>query len=303
MVIREWRRRAGPWTTPALVMVEIVLVWSGRLRLRDAVIALIVVELLLALAVISRTTSAFRHFTSSRAEGKDAWRAAEDGLARLMPRRAVRVLLFEARLWVCCFQLILIRRHGPREGFSYHRGLQPMILIVLALVIIELGVLEIVLAAILGGSVWVWVALGVHVYAVVGVTGFLGSIRLRPHLVAPEGLRLRDGVLTDLVVPYDGVAGVRAVVQDNFGRSGFKIDRDGGSALLACGAATVRLDLRPRARIEVNGEARRAEFTHLAITADDPAGFVREVNGRLAKSAGTGRRRPGRHCGDAERGL
>lgn len=229
MVIREWRRRAGPWITPALVMVEIVLVWSGRLRLRDAVIALIVVELLLAVAVISRTTSAFRHFTSSRAEGKDAWRAAEDGLARLMPRRAVRVLLFEARLWVCCFQLILIRRHGPREGFSYHRGLQPMILIVLALVIIELGVLEIALAAILGG------------------------------------------------VSYDAVAGVRAVVQDNFGRSGFKIDRDGGSALLACGAATVRLDLRPRARIEVNG--------------------------RLAKSAGTGRRRPGRHCGDAERGL
>lgn len=285
-MIREWWRRAGPWITPALVVAEIVLVWSGRLRLRDAVIVLVVVELLLAVAVVSRSASAFRRFTSSRSEGNDAWRAAEDGLARLIPRGAVRVLLFEARMWVCCFQLILMRRPGARGAFSYHRGLQPVLLVVLALVILELGILEIVLAAILGGSVWVWVALGVHVYAVVWVIGFLGSIRLRPHLVAPDGLRLRDGVLTDLVVPYDGIAGVRAVARDNFGRSGFKIDRDEGSALLAYGAATVRLDLRPRARIEVNGEARPAEFTHLAITADDAAGFVREVKRRLAEFAG-----------------
>lgn len=78
-------RRIGPWITPVLVLAEVVLVWTGVLSLLDAVIV-IVVEILLAVAVIGRRTVAIRAFRGDRRGGEDVWTAAGNGLSEILPR-------------------------------------------------------------------------------------------------------------------------------------------------------------------------------------------------------------------------
>ncbi|MGH3624872.1 MAG: hypothetical protein ACRDQ5_24290 [Sciscionella sp.] len=158
-----------------------------------------------------------------------------------------------------------------------------MLLVVLALLVVEGAIVEFVLALILGESPWVWVVLGLHLYVLIWVGGLIGSLHVRPHLVEQRSLRLRDSVFTELSLPYAALADVQVARRANLGRSGFKLDRQQGSALLAYGEATVVLSLHPRSRIYRNGEPYEVEFTELAITADDPNGFRQVVDHQLAR--------------------
>lgn len=98
-MIRRGVRRIGPWTTPTMVAVEVVLVWSGWLSFGDAVTVLVAIELLLCIIVAHRMVAAYRRVRAARRDGYDAWRSAEDGLAEIVPRRLAHAILLEPQLW------------------------------------------------------------------------------------------------------------------------------------------------------------------------------------------------------------
>ncbi len=274
--MRRWWERIAPWLTPVLVVVEVVLVWSGVLSLRDAVIIIVVVEVLLAVTVVGRGIAVVRSFRAGRAENRDAWTAAEDALAQLLPRPGARVLLIEARMWVCLVQW-LARRRPPGATFGYGRSLRPLIRIVLAMLVVEGAVVEVVLVAILGHrSAWVWVALGLHVYGLIWMGGFLGSLTVLPHEIDDRYLRLRDSVFTTVVVPLASVVSVEQRRRGSSGRSGWKLD-DHGGALLAYGDASVRLVLCPDPGVLLGTAPAPEGLRTIDLTADDPAAFVRAV--------------------------
>ena len=270
---RTFWRRAGPWLTPALAAVEIVLVATRLVTLRDAVIVIVVVEAALAVTVAFRMRAAARRYRSERARGVDGWAAAEDGLARIVPRRLARVLLIEPRLFACLARWVTGRHEGRSPGaFGYHRGARPLFAVVVALVVIEGAVVDAFLAALTSGP-WVWVGLGVHLYAVVWLGGCYASLAVRPHRLSAGALLVRDGIFAELVVPYDAIARARVAHRPNFGRSGLRADDAGGGATLAFGDATVALDLaRPLA-----AGRRHTPITTLHLTADEPAAFVTAV--------------------------
>lgn len=284
-MIRRARRmwdRAGPWLTPALVAVEVVLVWSGPLSLRDAVVIGLACEILLWLTIAGRAIAGLRRVRAGRAAGMDGWQAAEDGLAQVIPRRAAKIVLFEPRLLVCLARW-LTGRHDARAAGAFGNDRWPRILIggAIGLTVVEGAVVDLVLALALPGSVWVWVALGVHLYGIVWLLGFYASYVTRPHLLDDQKLRVRDAVLTELVVPYAAIPRARAVTTPNFGRSGLKVDEARKAATLAFGDATVIIDLDPAQPVEIAGRTDSVSLTSLTITADAPRDFVRALRSRI----------------------
>jgi hypothetical protein len=269
-------RRIGPWLTPALVAAEITLVWSGLLGMRTAVGLGLGIEALLWAVVASRLLAGLRRFRAGRAAGLDAWQAAEDGLAALLPRPVARVILFEPRLWVCLIRWVTGRY--PKTGFRYDASLRTIIWAAAVLVAVEGAIVDLLLELLLPGSVWVWVALGLHLYGLLVLLGFLASWATRPHLLDEHALHLRDGIFTELVIPYSEITCARVARQPNFGRSGLKID--GSTGVLACGDATVALTLDPLRPLSVPNRSSSVPLASLVITADEPRPFVDALRAR-----------------------
>lgn len=268
-------RRIGPWLTVTLLAVEIGLVWTGILSLLNAVIIIVLVELMLILIAISRGVVAVRAFRTGRADGRDRWVAAEDGLAELVPRRLAHVLLIEARVWVCL--VLWLTRSRPRgRTFGYGASMRSLMRIALGLVIVEGAVVEAVLAAVLGrANPWVWVALGLHVYGLILIAGFLGSLSVLPHEIGRGLLVLHDSVFATVSVPLEAIESARVRRHGHFGRSGFKVED--GTGLLAYGDATVRIALVPGATVHV-GSRRAPAPRYIDVTTDDPETLVRALN-------------------------
>jgi hypothetical protein len=276
-------QRVGPWLTILLIAVEIVLVWTGVLSLLNAVIIIVVIEALLVVTALGRGVVAVRAFRAGRIDGRDGWAAAEDGLAELVPRQLARVLLIEARMWVCLIEWIT-RRRPPGRAFGYGASLRPIMRIVLGLLVIEGLVVEAVLVAVLGhGNPWVWVALGLHVYGLIWIGGFLGSLTVLPHKVGSTTLVLRDSVFAVISVPLTAIASVTERRRGHSGRSGFTVDD--GTGLLAYGDATVRIVLQPHAKVRVGTGPAPAGLRRIDLTADNPTAFVLAVHEARAQAS------------------
>lgn len=288
MIRRAWRR-AGPWLTPALIAVEVALVWSGELGLRTAVVVGLAVETLLWIAALEGIAAGIRRFRAGRATGMGAWQAAEDGLARLVPRPVAKVILFEPRLWICLTRWITGRYpRDPGRAFRYDASLRPIVWIALALVVIEGAVVDIVLELALPGTIWVWVSLGVHVYALLIVLGFLASWITRPHLLTENSLRVRDGIVAEMLIPYDAITTVRVAVRSNFGRSGLRVDETRGTVLLGFGDTNVDITLDPARAARITGHGHHSALTALALTADAPHDIVRALRRRTTEGSRAG---------------
>lgn len=156
-----------------------------------------------------------------------------------------------------------------------------MIWAVIGLVAVEGAVLDILLARLLPGSIWIWVSLGIHLYALLWLLGCLASFLTRPHQFEADALRLRDGVFSEMVIPYAAITGARIAVTPNFGRSGLKIDELRQAAMLAFGDGTVDLVLDPTQALQIGGRSQPSRLAGMAITVDKPQEFVTALRERL----------------------
>lgn len=294
-MLRTIRRRVGPWVIPAVVVIEVALVWSGVLSLVDAIVIVLVIEALLILTAAGRGVASVRRFRAERSAGRDGWTAALDAMSEMVPRPVARVLLIEARMWVCVV-LAVARRRPPPGSFSYGRGLRPMLVVALALVAAETVVTELVLYAILGPSAWVWVLLALHLYGLVWLGGFLASLSVVPHRVTGTQVVLRDSVMGVVTVPREAIVSVREEHRSYVGRSGLKIDDD-GSLLLTYGDAAVRLELDPDVPLDRDGEPFGHRVAVVRLGVDEPAAFVAAVRSLTASGGSADPGRRGRAAG------
>lgn len=201
-------------------------------------------------------------------------------------RRRPRLLLVEPRLLACLARWVSGRYEGTSpDAFSYDRGIRPLLGAVLVLVACEGAVVDALLAVLLPGTPWVWVALGLHLYALVWMVGFLASMVTRPHLLRPAALVVRDGIFAELVIPYAALAGARVARRPNFGRSGFKVDPHTGDALLAVGDANVAMDLVRTRPVPPPRAGPPLAMRTLRITVDEPAAFVAGLLRQLERLA------------------
>lgn len=277
--------RALKWVFPVLVIIEIGLVQTGVLSLKDALFLIIGVEALLALVAGRQMITTFRRYRANRAAGFNPWEAIEEGLKVFFPRKLARVISLEPRLWVCLWQWLFHRRPLGPDEFSYRkRSIMGVLLIVAVLTAPgEILLWEIVIP-------WNWlrlVLLVLSLYALLWIFAFYASLVVLPHRLKPEMALLQFGALAEGKIPYAAIDSVEVDQRKApDGREGLRLSPDKSAAYIGVGGKTdVTIQLRePLALAGLLGPT--SPVTTVCVAADEPERLARELGVRIRAEAG-----------------
>jgi hypothetical protein len=263
---------------PALVLVEVLLVRTGRLELRDAVLIVVGLEALLLLVAGRQVLAARRSYRTGRSAGLDFWQAAEEGLAVLLPRPAAKVVVNEPQLLACLFAWIFRRAKPGPEDFTYHQeSYAGAFVLTIALV----APVELLLVHLIIPWTWLkWLHLILGVYAILWLLALRAATATLPHRLESAGLRLRYGVFARGFVPYSRIERVeRRRLKSPAAGDGLRTGED--CAYLAVNGKT-NVSLHLNAPASVEGFLRPTppvQTIHLAV--DEPGRLARELQKRL----------------------
>lgn len=155
-------------------------------------------------------------------------------------------------------------------AFTHHRAAAPILWIVIALSVVEIGLVHLLVAS-LNPTVGALV-LVLSVLSLVWLLGLANALAKRPLLVSDAGVRLRLGLLLDLWMPRDAIASVHAVTDaGDLRRPGFL-----KAALIAYPDTVIEL-ARPLA-------VRRRPIATIALRPDDGPAFRAAVEALLTAS-------------------
>ena len=156
------------------------------------------------------------------------------------------------------------------------------------------GAVSVLLWAFIGGSAVELVALHLilpwetvrlvadvlGVWGLVWMIGLAGSYRVFPHLVTDEGVRVRNGHTTDLLVPWDAIASVRTRERSAPSSRAVQLDPATRSlSVVVAGRTNVELVLGRPLTLTVKGV--EEEVLEVRLLADEHRDLLREVRARL----------------------
>ncbi|HSU13013.1 hypothetical protein [Longimicrobium sp.] len=124
-----------------------------------------------------------------------------------------------------------------------------------------------------------WVLTGLSFYSVLWLVGLARSILLRPTVVAPDGLHVRLGLLTEARIPFDRIAAVTEV-------------RAASASRRAPGYLHAAVFAAPRVMIELNGEIeargmygmRKRGITRVGLLVDEPRQLAATLAERMPRA-------------------
>lgn len=160
------------------------------------------------------------------------------------------------------------------QAFDYHRYLAPLIYTLLVLQAIELGVTHLLVWHWSPTAAWILFALGLG--GALWLVGLAQGFRIHPVLLTDEGLRVRSGVLHDVFVPYDALAGVVT----GFDGTTVKARDTLNQAVLSW--PNVMLALARPVTVPSPFGGRR-EVERIALRIDDSAEFLAALQPRIAR--------------------
>ena len=134
--------------------------------------------------------------------------------------------------------------------------------------------------------------LAVGIYGLLWMIGMLASLRVHPHAVDDEGLRVRYGATADLRIPWWQIAAVRRRLRSHEGVRAVRVSGSGADRVLGVVISNqTNLEvvlLRPWPLLEARGDAGPVGVVRLF--ADDPGRLVTRLRlglqGRRAGDAG-----------------
>ncbi|WP_044564404.1 hypothetical protein [Azospirillum sp. B4] len=195
----------------------------------------------------------------------------EAAMACLLPPPFARLIAREQAL----LHLALFQWRVPPDvpagcqAFSYHRDLTPLMSGLLAAQVMEMVVIDVALGIHHRTAALILFAVGD--ISVVYLLGLTKSLRLRPVLLTPQGVRIRFGILADRLIAYDAIVDVR----DGAGLT--KRGPENHSPLLAPNVALTLAT--PLERRRFLRPART--ITTVALAVDEPQAFIRALRWRL----------------------
>jgi len=164
-----------------------------------------------------------------------------------------------------------------------------LLLIVSIWSVVEFVGVSTLVGLIWGNHWWAWLIVGLHAYGIIWLMGLLASFVTTPHRIEGDEFIFADGCLLEGSVKLDDIARVEQVkeIQPGFGgRTGLVLKDGGHSALFAFGPqVSVRLTLKPGARVDWRGRDVDADVRSVAFSADDPQALI---NALQAQAQGTG---------------
>ncbi len=268
------------WLLILLILLEVALVRSGWLSVREAVAIVVAIEGLLTVVAGIQAMQAIRRFRRQRAAGQHWLDAFEAALAVTMPQRLARLITLELRLWLCLIRWLSRRSQLGEHAFSYRTRSSLGALVVLVLVT---SPAEILLLELLIPWPWLrWTLLTLSIYALCWVLGLYASLVVLPHAVTDDGLWLRYGLLNEAFIPFAAITAVQVAPRAAPNHhDGLYVDRAERTAFLAVGGRTdVTIILRqPHAFRTAFGYSAPVETIHAAV--DHPQRLVNMLQARL----------------------
>jgi hypothetical protein len=285
---RQARERPGParplrvlkWATPAVVVVQGLLVAGGILPLGDAVLIALMAEIVLCGAALVLAAAAGGEYRRMRGEGAARSEALGAAARSALPSPVAKVALHEVRILHALWLAVRRREDVPPGAltFSCGRGQRPVFITIVVVSAAEVGVVHWLVP-------WDWarIALGLlGLYGIVWLAGLYQSFSRRPHYVHEGRLVLRCGMFGEVGLVLEEVESVSRSFRSWSMRS-FAVHGEQDDAaeisLTPSGMTDVVISLRPGTEVLAKGRTLGSPDVHVAC--DDPAGFVEQV-GRLA---------------------
>jgi hypothetical protein len=147
-----------------------------------------------------------------------------------------RVLAYEWGIWRSLFRWIA-RRPPTRDGaepYAYAGVVTPVIWVFIGVSAIEVPAVHLLLP---------WdgvrrIALVAGVYGLVWMVGVLAALRVHPHVVDGEGLRVRHGFSLDVHVPWEQIVAVRRRMRSQEGMRSVQLHEEGAVRALSVGVGS-----------------------------------------------------------------
>jgi hypothetical protein len=266
----------GRWLAVLVPLAEIVLVVSGFLDVRTAVLVGVVLEVLLAVVVVGEVAVFRRAYRRARAQGLARSAAAGAGFRAAWPPTVIALADAEIGLWRALWWAARRRRDvGPGElPIPYADRFTVVTWAICCLGALELAVVH-ALTARWPVARWALFALGV--YALLWVLAFSFSLRQRPHLLREGELVLRFGHFRTTPVPLATLASVTGSVIAGHQRT-VVLDCD-RLALPVMSDTNIELRFDPPVTVEV--KRRSAEVSGIAFYADEPREVLALLRSRM----------------------
>jgi hypothetical protein len=225
-----------------------------------------------------------RRYRKDRAARLDVEAALEDGLAVIFPRKVARLVALEPQTFVVLFRWLFRRRPYTAEEFGYNKRSPIGVLLIVLLMTapVELLLIELFVP----WEVVRWVLLILAVYSLLWLLAFNGSLRVLPHRLGAEGVRLRYGLLATGVVPYDQIASVTLEMRTGSDvKEGLQVVAEHTASIAVGGRTDVTLLLSEPVRFRtLLAETAPVSTVHVAV--DKPEDFVRELRLRTGVEEG-----------------
>ncbi|MEV0718559.1 hypothetical protein [Asanoa sp. NPDC050611] len=186
---------------------------------------------------------------------------------------------YERGVWVSLFRWVLRRPDpaGPGARFGYSATMMPVLLAFIGVSIVEIPILHFLLP---WRTVQI-VVFAVSIWGLLWMVGLLGAVRVHPHLVTADGLRIRSGFTVDAFVPWSAVAEIRhrnRPLEKSKGLQ-FAETADGGlvGKVVVLGQTNVEVVLTAPAEVGLS----RGPVTEVHFWADDARALVAAARANL----------------------
>jgi hypothetical protein len=197
---------------------------------------------------------------------------------RGMLRRAADL---EIGVWRSLYRWVRRRPLDLPEGTTAHpyaAGVAPLMWVFIGMSAVEIPIMHLLLPA----GWWRAGALILGAWGVLWMIGLLASMHVHPHLVDPDGLRLRYGSGIDVTVPWSAIDSVNRRSRNLPSSRTVQVDPgDGADACLLVVNSQTDVDIRLREPISLSLRRCPDPVLEIRCYADDPAAFVAAARGHL----------------------
>ncbi|GAB3337250.1 hypothetical protein RMN56_08275 [Micromonospora halotolerans] len=212
-------------------------------------------------------------------------------------RLARRAVAYEWGMWRSLARWVLRRPHPVAPGgetFAYVGVVQPILGVFIALSALEIPVLDLILRHTVGWPTVRQAFIVLGVWGVLWMVGLLASLRIHPHVVDDTGLRIRNGISLDVLVPWAAVDRVEARYRSLPSSRGVQYDPEDPAVLnLGVGSQTA-IDVVLREPLSVRLPKGPSEpVREIRLYADDPKALVARARRHLPATGTTAPQSPG----------
>jgi hypothetical protein len=183
----------------------------------------------------------------------------------------VHLVRFEISLYRSLTLWILRRPRVPKgaTAIGYVSGINVLLWAFIVVSAVELVAFHVILP-------WEIVRLIVDIvsaWGLIWMLGYAASLHVYPHLLTEEGIRVRHGTATDILVPWQAITDVRSKERGRERSKAVQYDDDGATLNVVIGSLT-NIDLTLTTPIPVSADGATHDVVTVRFRVDHPREFV-----------------------------